>query len=231
MTGGPEPPRRTGRTPAELKRLLELDRAGVAYLVHRDPSGAQVETVLDGGRERLSVGRDAACDIALGWDPGVSRLHAELERVSGSWVVIDDGLSRNGTWVGAERVAGRRRLADGDVLRAGATQLRFRNPASRPAEATIAEGPSEPAPELSVAQRRVLVALCRPFADDERHATPATTRAIADELVLSEEAVKTHLRTLFQKFGVGDLPQNAKRARLVALALRSGAVTPGDLVP
>lgn len=222
---------RAGRSPAELKRLIELDRAGSPYLVHHDPGGRQVETVLGGAHERLSIGRDPACDIALPWDPGVSRLHAELEHVAGSWVVIDDGLSRNGTWVGDERIVGRRRLADGDRVRVGATELQFRDPAAAPAEATVVEAPAERAPELSAAQRRVLVALCRPFADGNPHATPATNRGIAQELVLSEEAVKTHLRTLFAKFGVGELPQNAKRARVVELALRSGAVTPRDLAP
>jgi DNA-binding NarL/FixJ family response regulator len=59
--------------------------------------------------------------------------------------------------------------------------------------------------------------------------TPATNRQIADDLVLSVEAVKTHLRTLFQRFGVEDLPQNAKRARLVELAFETSAVTPRDL--
>ncbi|WP_205696794.1 FHA domain-containing protein [Conexibacter sp. SYSU D00693] len=216
------------RTPAELKRLVELDRAGDPYLVHRDPSGRQLETVLL--RDRLSIGRDPACDVALPWDAGVSRLHAELERVAASWVLVDDGLSRNGTWVGETRVAGRRRLDDQDVVRVGSTLLLFRAPALPGAvEATAVEAPAAPAPELSPAQRRVLVALCRPFAGGGAHALPATNRAIAAELVLSEEAVKTHLRTLFQKFDVGDLPQNAKRARVVELALRSGAVTPGDL--
>ena len=47
--------------------------------------------------------------------------------------------------------------------------------------------------------------------------------------MLSVEAVKTHLRTLFQRFGVEDLPQNAKRARLVELAFETGVVVPRDL--
>ena len=34
-----------------------------------------------------------------------------------------------------------------------------------------------------------------------------------------------HLRTLFHKFGVEDLPQNQKRAKLVELAFRSGLVS------
>jgi pSer/pThr/pTyr-binding forkhead associated (FHA) protein len=42
--------------------------------------------------------------------------------------VIDDGLSRNGTFVNDRRVEGRRRLMDGDVLRCGATTLLFHSP-------------------------------------------------------------------------------------------------------
>ncbi|MHB1535836.1 MAG: hypothetical protein ACYC1D_14760 [Acidimicrobiales bacterium] len=38
------------------------------------------------------------------------------------------------------------------------------------------------------------------------------------------DAVKAHLRALFTKFGVGELPQNEKRTRLVAEALRRGAL-------
>ena len=82
---------------------------------------------------------------------------------------------------------------------------------------------------MSEAQRRVLLALCRPYRERGAHVTPATNRQIADELVLSVEAVKTHLRTLFQRFAVEDLPQNAKRARLVELAFETGVVTPRDL--
>ena len=47
--------------------------------------------------------------------------------------------------------------------------------------------------------------------------------------MLSVDAVKSHLRVLFQRFGVEELPQNRKRAALVARALRSGAVSPREL--
>ena len=53
------------------------------------------------------------------WDPEMSRLHAELVRRAGEWTVSDDGLSQNGTWVNGLRLTGRRRLADGDLLRSG----------------------------------------------------------------------------------------------------------------
>ena len=45
---------------------------------------------------------------------------------------------------------------------------------------------------------------------------------------LSVDAVKAHLRGLFERFGLEDLPQNQKRGRLAATALVSGLVTPRD---
>jgi DNA-binding CsgD family transcriptional regulator len=82
---------------------------------------------------------------------------------------------------------------------------------------------------LSDSQRRVLVALCRPFKESSGYVTPATNQQIADELFLSVDAIKTHLRALFAKFGIEALPQNQKRARLVELALKSGVVTVREL--
>jgi pSer/pThr/pTyr-binding forkhead associated (FHA) protein len=64
----------------------------------------------------------------LDWDPQVSGLHAQLQSAAGQWVVVDDGLSRNGTFVNGERVLGQRRLEDGDQLEVGRTLLIFRGP-------------------------------------------------------------------------------------------------------
>ena len=52
---------------------------------------------------------------------------------------------------------------------------------------------------------------------------PPTARS-REELVLSVEAVKTHMRALFDKFEVEDLPHNQKRTRLAELALQAGVV-------
>ena len=83
---------------------------------------------LDGGAERLTIGRGADVDLALDFDPTVSQLHAELERIGRHWVVYDDGLSRHGSFLNGEPIHGRRRLEDGDALRLGATTLTFRQP-------------------------------------------------------------------------------------------------------
>jgi DNA-binding NarL/FixJ family response regulator len=57
---------------------------------------------------------------------------------------------------------------------------------------------------------------------------PATNQQIADDLVLSVEAVKKRLRSLFQMFDLDDLPQNQKRAQLAERALRAGLVSLRD---
>jgi pSer/pThr/pTyr-binding forkhead associated (FHA) protein len=213
---------------SELKERLEAERRNQPFLLYRDGGGAQRIVELAESPGRVSVGRSPAADIPLEWDSDASRVHAELERVVDVWAVVDDGLSRNGTFVNGERVHGRRRLADRDQLRCGRTLLLYRAPLDATRNDTAAAIESS-APRLSEAQRRVLVALARPFGDGGAYATAASNPQIAEELSLSVHAVKTHLRALFQKFGVEDLPQNQKRARLVALALESGQVSERDL--
>ena len=57
-----------------------------------------------------TVGRRSTSDLVLDWDEQVSRLHARFERADGAWVLVDDGLSSNGTFVNEQRVNGSRRL-------------------------------------------------------------------------------------------------------------------------
>ena len=70
----------------------------------------------------------------------------------------------------------------------------------------------------------MLVALCRPLLDRDMFTEPASTRAIADELVITQAAVKQHLANLFDKFGVAG-GHSHRRARLANEALRRGAVS------
>jgi hypothetical protein len=218
-------------TPRELQERIRLEERGEPFLLLRDDEDRQVAVGLAGEGGRLTIGRSSATDVALTWDHRVSRVHAALEQVAGEWSVVDDGLSRNGTWVNGERLTGRRRLHDGDTVRVGATVLAFRDPAgdATAAGATLTAAGAPPTGDvLTPAQRRVLVALCRPYRDSAV-ASPASNGDVARELCVSVDAVKTTLRQLFDLFGIGDLPQGQKRASLALQALRSGAISRRDL--
>jgi pSer/pThr/pTyr-binding forkhead associated (FHA) protein len=218
-----------GVSPAELQERVRADRRGEPYLLFRDGAGGQQILALSDQAAQLTIGRAPGCDVCLAWDEGISRAHARLERLGkDAWMLVDDGLSRNGSIVNGQRLRHRRRLIDGDVLRFGATSVLYRAP-SFEAGRTLTLAASSAEIELSPAQRRVLVALCRPYRDGGDVATPASNREIADELVLSIEAVKTQLRALFEKFDVEPLARDMKRTRLVQRAFETGAISRRDL--
>jgi pSer/pThr/pTyr-binding forkhead associated (FHA) protein len=216
-----------GNSVSELKARTEAERDGRPFLLYRDGQDDQQLFFLDAAQ--ASVGRRDSSDIVLDWDEQVSRLHAQFERVDADWTIIDDGLSRNGTFVNGERINGRRRLEDGDSVRFGGTTMIFRSPQLDDQQGTAVASQIPTAVDLSTTQRKVLTALCRPYKDGTAFATPATNQQIADELFLSVDAVKTHLRVLFAKFGIEQLPQNQKRIRLVERAFYAGLITERDL--
>jgi DNA-binding SARP family transcriptional activator/DNA-binding CsgD family transcriptional regulator len=213
-------------SPAELKARIAAERADRPFLLFTDSEGAQRIVDLPPDAGRVTVGRGEACDVSLHWDREASRVHALLERLHDEWTV-DDGGSRNGSFVNGERLSRRRRLRDGDVVRIGRTLLVFRAPSGSESVQTLPAEDAE-APELTPAQHKVLVQVCRPFAAST-YAAPASTRQIAEELVISPDTVKTHLRALFDAFGVEALPQNQKRAELARRALELGVVNRAEL--
>lgn len=212
--------------PAELQELVLAERRRLPFLFLRDDEERLRVIALDG--ERVVLGRAPDSDVEISWDPRVSGIHAYLERRGGRWVLEDDGLSRNGTFVGGERLHGQRILRDGDVVLVGATRLGYRDPGPRDVVATVVSGGLQ-VPAVSEAQRRVLVELCRPLASEGR-ATPATNQEIAERLMLSLPAIKSHLRVLFERFRLEELPQNQKRIELAEQALEGGVVRAADLL-
>jgi len=82
-----------------------MDHQPTSFLVYRDGGGRQRLHALP-VRGPVRIGRRADCDLTLDWDPLVSRVHAELERIGGAWLIADAGPSRNGTFLNGERVEG-----------------------------------------------------------------------------------------------------------------------------
>jgi predicted component of type VI protein secretion system len=104
------------------------ERRGEPYLLYRDHEGRQKIFCLPDSWERAAIGASLSADLVVSWDANVSTIHAELQRLADHWMLIDDGLSLNGSFVNGEQIRGRRRLRDGDVLRLGSTSFVFHAP-------------------------------------------------------------------------------------------------------
>jgi hypothetical protein len=98
------------------------------------PSGGrlvvQESSILNEGDEfsvdsaPLTIGRAGQNDVAVDGDEFASARHVRFEpRRDGVWV--QDLGSTNGTYVNGIRIEGAQRLASGDVVRVGETDLRF----------------------------------------------------------------------------------------------------------
>ncbi len=67
-----------------------------------------------------------APDAGIRFDlPGVSRHHARVT-VAGEQVTLEDMESRNGTYLGSEKISGPVELSDGDEIRLGPVKITFR---------------------------------------------------------------------------------------------------------
>lgn len=193
-------------------------------------TGGQLRVIVLGSEMRtLTVGRRAEMDISIDWDGEVSGLHAELQGFSGEWTIVDDGLSTNGTFVNGYRVRRRQRLRDGDHVRVGKTLLLYRHVEPVPIPSTAPAGDQPSLATLTNRERRVLVALCRPYRHGDRLATPAANTQIAAELYLTVEEVESQLGVLFTKFELDGLPENEKRIRLAECVMQYGLLSPHEI--
>ena len=176
--------------------------------------------------ERVTIGAAGTNDVAISWDPTVSRLHAMLERIGEAEWMVKDLSSRNGTFVNGERIWTERPLNPGDEIRVGGARILFRSdePTSEQWTTVSPEAP----PAITPRERDVLIALCRPMFSSDVFTEPASIRAIARELVVTEAAIKQHLLRLYDKFGIREQAER-RRVRLANEALRRNVIRVAEL--
>ncbi|EHB56097.1 transcriptional regulator, LuxR family [Mycolicibacterium rhodesiae JS60] len=187
------------------------------------PSGRQLIPL---GTERVTVGKSSSNVVSLDHDSTVSRLHAVLENHGYAWSIRDVG-SRNGTYINGEKISAERVLRSGDELRIGKSKLVFwevrGTDEATVGEATVAVAPSQPPPRLTRRELEVLVVLCRPLVSGDPFPEAVSVKQMAQELFVTEAAIKQHLQNLYDKFGIP--PEGERRVRLANEAIRRGAVT------
>ena len=219
-------------SPTELKQLLAAERDGEPFFAFRDHD--ERLALFRAGRSgaTFTVGRRAEMDLPLAWDNEVSGLHAELQGIGGEWTVVDDGLSTNGTFVNGQRVGGRQRLRDGDRVRIGRTIVVFRAGQAAAVPPTVAarEGPA--APDLTAMQRKVLIALCRPYRDGDSWASPGDQppdrRRALPQRGGGEDAPAHAVRQV--RAGRPPAEREARAARRVRAAVRRGLTPRARLI-
>jgi predicted component of type VI protein secretion system len=199
----------------ELKVMLPSVREPWPYVAWDGVSGRTVALTLCAAASPVSIGRGARMDIVLAADPAVSLLHAELTCVSGEWLLVDDGLSRNGSYVNGSAIRGRHRLRHADQMRLGHSELVFHRPREVVA---IATGPPGPPPH---AHRTLLAKLAAPLRADPR-ALPATDTEIAYGIDAPLPLVRHALTELCLWYGLADPDHGRGRAQLAAAALSLG---------
>jgi pSer/pThr/pTyr-binding forkhead associated (FHA) protein len=191
-----------------------------SHLEIRKPSGRELITLTG---QRVTVGKAPTNTVSIEQDSTVSRLHAVLENLGFAWSVRDVG-SRNGTYLNGEKISAERVLRSGDELRVGKSRLIFwEGDQTIASEETISAGPAEVPPQLTRRELEVLVVLCRPLVSDDPFPAAASVRQMAQELVVTEAAIKQHLQNLYDKFAIPS--EGDRRVRLANEAIRRGAVT------
>ena len=100
--------------------VVRAPTRGVLIVVSGELAGRRVDV----GAQPITIGKGPAT-LQISDDPAVSTRHAELALRGGAFVVTDLG-STNGTFVNSQRIAQPTRLGDGDLLRFGNTQMKFR---------------------------------------------------------------------------------------------------------
>lgn len=94
----------------------------MAYVTIRI-KGADGHSFTELNKDRMVLGRSSRTDLPIK-HTSISREHCAFVQENGVWYIEDLGSS-NGTWVGKDKLAGRRELKERDIVKAGHARLTF----------------------------------------------------------------------------------------------------------
>ncbi|HTG18061.1 MAG TPA: DUF3616 domain-containing protein, partial [Blastocatellia bacterium] len=159
----------------------------------------------DLGHSDIQLGKGPRNDIVVA-DPAVSSAHAIIHYENGQYSIRDLG-SRNGTFVGGERISEPHVLRHGDVVGLGLSKLTFRlssrdQTADFGQETVITGQPAPPPPPLteeSLAHAVVAAGLVKQDDVDRIRGAEAKNRRLCRALVEESLASETALRDLMSR--------------------------------
>ena len=216
-----DPHRPHASSPAELKAVADLKRSGRAFVTWRVDTGLNLRA-LDPAAARTTIGRSPSSAIILN-DSSASWLHAEITRIDEEWLIVDDGVSTNGTFVDGRRIHGRVRLRNEARSVVGDTMIVFHSPGQRAVPTKRAAHVIERT-DLSDIEFHVLTALCRPIVIGGAR-IPATNAAIQREVHMTLSGVKRCMTRLFGMYAIKD-EASTKRLALASAAIDSWVIGP-----
>ena len=110
--------------PAQAARGRDEAPSSPGRLVVTRSTVLSAGSTFEAGPVPTTIGRASDNGIALADDDYASGYHARVESGLDGISVVDLN-STNGTFVNGERISGRRRLEEGDILQIGDTELRL----------------------------------------------------------------------------------------------------------
>ena len=226
-------------TPAELQARLAAERRGRPFLLYRDgDEHAAARSSSISAPERLTIGRSRArAGSTLECDDEVSHVRATIERLGDEWSLVDDGRSRNGSFIDGVRVDGRARLRDGDAIGVGRTAtIVFRSPEPVESQRNTRSARQRRGTRRRSSRTPSAVCSSRCVARTPTGCTRSprrTVRSPRNLRSLGVETIKTHMRALFdvlERRGPAAASE-ARRARPASARARARHAARPDLSP
>lgn len=209
----------------EINLEDEVRAEGRPYVRYRD--GVLFRALsLSPSESPVDIGRIDACPVRIQSDPLVSRRHAQLIFHAGWWS-IEDADSHNGTFIGHRRIAGETILKDSACFKVGATVLSIHLPQSG-ADQTTPDEPAEPRLlDPNPIQRKILVALMRPWLAGHDFPAAPSDAEIAHNLETEVTSIADAVADMYEQAGLTS--EVDQRSGLIALAMHERTITPDDL--